>query len=702
MDLFKWNWWVEGGGGFGLMSNLISQLGNGGSDIGVRMVYNGVTSGGSFKGTWASGSTYVNRDLVRYPNATSQLIWRANQSTSAGQSPDTHPSKWDLEVGLEMVQNIGSGKYTRYLLGIRNDDMIRTNGIERGTYTTSAFIRRQSNYVGGGYASLTIGTSSTSMVLGSSHPSAKSLTTSTGLSISNSTSLGSSSSSFAIPTTHPTMLNITLPSGLGLVAGDYITMYGDANNFFVLVIARYNNSTGATYGGSTVHVGSGTFSNWTVKREKLIYGFRTSDSVNKNFYALVQSYDSGTGVLNFNTINNTGTGTHSDWTIQHAKQPVTPSTTDGVSIQNANNAFGTFGVWVVGSFHGDRLQLRGSRDNRGTGILCVYTGGPDIANPPANVTVDTYNVASLTSQSTNAFTGLTKGTHSFICFSIVSPTVASTNTRVWLSADSDGPEYSFNEQYEYDVFTPDITAGPTGAESFGGIAWKFRDTNAADTSEWMPEHSNVQTCMGRTGRIFDIDGVTLSNSDEDGAYMLKFKPFTAASLTQTLNVVHPQAVGNMASLSIIHSFDRNGLYYKLINTWLQAGLIETGYNNMVFLGEAWFNKIIGQNAVTMARPADNTSVNMASDFKDQASYLFYSTGADPLDKFVIGQFWPNASRDWRIGGTSLGTPFVQDFLSTGGAKFYPFVFQNYSFAINDEITVEGRLYGGNKGNLILT
>lgn len=698
-NLFKWGWFLANGDNFGLLSDLLGQTDNGSSDIKIRMMWNGVASGGEFTGTWSAATTYSNRDLVVYPS-NSQLVFRANQSTSAGQSPDTHPAKWDLEVGLEMVQNIGNGKYTRYLLGIRNDDMVRLNGIERGAYTTSAFIRRQSNYVGG-YATVSIGTSSTSMTLGSSHPAAKTLTTGTGLGISNSATLGSSSSSFAIPTTHPSTLSVTLPSGLSLNTGDYVTMYGDANNFFVFVIARYDNTTGAAYGASTLHVGTGSFSNWTVKRERLIYVFRTADAA-KNFYALVQSYDSGTGVLNFNTANNTGTGTHSDWTIQEAKQPPNPGTSDVLFINNANNTFGTHGTWVYGTFHGDRLQHRGSKDNRGTGFLYVYVDGPDIANPPADVTIDTYNASLITAQSTNVFTGLTKGTHSFIAFVKVSPTGASANTRAWLSADSNGAEYSYNEMYEYDVFTPDITAGPTGAESFGAVAYRFRDSNAANTPQWVPEHANVQTAMGRDGRVFTIDNTILNHSNEDDPFMFKFRDFTSATLTQTVDVVHPQATGNMASLVATHTFDRNGVYYKMLFTWLQSGVIETGYNNMVFLGNSWFNKIKAQDGAVIDRPADNTSVNLTAGQKDQASYLFYSTGADPLDKFVIGQFWPNITRDWRIGGANLGTPFVQDFAGASNAKFYPWVYSNYAFAVNDVMTVEGRLYGGNKGSLVLS
>jgi len=681
----------------------ITNFGNGGADIKIRMAWNGLTSGGEYNGTWLSGSTYTSRDLVIYPTG-SQLMWRANQSTTAGQSPDTNPEKWDLEVGLEMVQNIGSGKYTRYLLGIRNDDMIRINGIHRGTYATSAFTRRSSYYDDYRGAS-SISTSVTSMVLGSSHPSAKSLTISAGLTMPNSSTIGSSSDNFAIPTTHPTLLTINLGAGLGLSIGNSVTMYGDANNFFVYVIARYDNATGVAYGASTVHVGSGTFSSWTIKSERLIYGERTADTAGKNFYALVQSYDSGTGVINFNTVNNTGTGTHSDWTLRVAKEPFTIPGTNATRYNGnqSNNAFGTYGLWHRGDFEGDRLIHNCTVATNGTGWIYVYGSGADDSDIPDDVEIDTYNGSTLNLQTKTVFTGLTKGNHTFIAFSKVSANGLSTNTRPYVDAGTTTPNYSFFEQYEYDSFTTDITAGPVGGESFGEIAYRIRDTDGGDTAQWVPEHSNVQTLLNRSNRVFTIDGVVADHEDENDFYMLKFQSFTTASLTQLLDVVHPQATGNMGSLSVTHNFSNQGLYYKLILTWLQAGVIETGYNNMVFLGDAWWNKAKAQNEEIIIRPAvDNTSENLTADQKDQGSYLFYSTGADPLDTFVLGQYWPNPTRDWRIGGANLGTPFVQDFSTTNNAKFYPFVYSGYSFALNEVMTIEARLYAGNKGTLDLT
>lgn len=55
---------------------------------------------------WASGSTYASGDYVKF--GTYENIYKANQATSTGQSPTTHPSKWDLVN--ESVISTGWGK----------------------------------------------------------------------------------------------------------------------------------------------------------------------------------------------------------------------------------------------------------------------------------------------------------------------------------------------------------------------------------------------------------------------------------------------------------------------------------------------------------------------------------------------------------------------------------------------------------------
>lgn len=685
---------------FGLLTDLLNQSGNGSSDIKIRTIFNGILSGGEYQGSYSAVATYAAGDIIGYPSDPAPLRYRANQATSAGQSPDTHPAKWDLEVGVEMIQNLGLSKYCRYSLGIRNDDMIRMNGIERGTLGTSQFTRKSSYYDVSGSAAPS--TSVTSMAIPSAHPTERTIVTGTGLTIPNSASLsGTCTDSFAIPTTIPTMMTRNLPAGLGLVIGDRVTMYGDANNFFGFVIARYNNTTGVAYGGTNFYVGSGTFSSWSLKTEQLVYVQRTADPTGKNLLALVQSYDSGTGSITFKSISNTGTTTNSDWTLNFdVKRPRVVGTA-GTYYNLNDNSQAVFGCSHIVTFRGNRLLHVSNKSTAGTGWLYVYGSGANDDAIPSDVEIDTYNGSTVTNQSTDTFTGLESGEHTVIAFSKVSASGSSTNTRAWIDAGTTGPTYSFREQYEYDTFTPDVTAGVLGGESFGEIAYKFRDSDGGDTTQWVPEHSNVKTTVGRANRVLTIDGVSVGLTSEDDAYMYKFRSFSSATLTQLLDIVHPQATGNMGSLAVTHTFDSRGVYYKLIITWLQAGLLETGYNNMVFLGNAWFNKVLCADEQVIDRPADSTSENLSASEESQASYLFYSTGADPLDKFVLAQYWPNPTRDWRIGGSNRGTPFIQDFAAAANAKWYPFVYSGYSFSASEVMTIEGRLYAGNKGSLIL-
>jgi len=74
-----------------------------------------------------------------------------------------------------------------------------------------------------------------------------------------------------------------------------------------------------------------------------------------------------------------------------------------------------------------------------------------------------------------------------------------------------------------------------------------------------------------------------------------------------------------------------------------------------------------------------------------------------LNDYVLALAFPNPTRDWRIGGANRGTPFIQSFSAgAGNAKFYPFVYSGYSFAASEVMTIEGRLYLGNKGSLVLS
>lgn len=683
---------------FGLLSTLFQQSGNGSSVLKARTFFNGVTTG-RYQGTWSAVAPYNQYDIVGYPSDVHPLRFRANQSILAGQSPDTHPAKWDLQVGVEFLQDLGLGNYARYSLGVRNDAMTRLNGLDVGTFATSSFTRRESNYTGNG-ASANIGTANTSFATPSSHPSSRTLPTQAGLaaSLPNSETLpGTCNDTFSIPSVTPTFLTLTLPTGLTLTKGETITLYGNTNNFVVIIVGRYNSSTGAFYGASTNSVGSGSFSSWTIKREKLVYIFDTTDATGKNFYGLVQTYDNGTGSLVVNSVANTSSITNADWTIALGKVPANPTSSLSTFFNNSISTAYAVGHWFLGSFTGDRLVIRSEKDNRGMDWQFVYLHG-DNDVIPADVTVSTYNASALSSQLTTVFTGLKKGTHFFMA---VSKAAASgTNTRAWINADTDAGFGGFLEQYEYDVFTPTVTLGASGAESFGEIAYSFRDSDGGDTSQWVPEHSNVLTSFF-TSKSLTIDGVAVSMSDENALYMNKFRDITSAQFLQTLDIQHPQSTGSMGTFNVTHTFDKNGLYYKTDILWAKDGVITTGYNNMVFLAEAWFNKILCEDNQAVNRPGNNTVYNLSATEQSQRSYLFYSTGADPLNKFVLALAFPNKTRDWRIGQADRGTPQITDFSGTANAKFYPHVYSGYAFTAGERMISEGRLYAGNKGNLVL-
>ena len=53
---------------------------------------------------WASGSTYSSGDFVNF----NEDIYEANASTSAGESPTTHPAKWDLRNATSITTGLGT------------------------------------------------------------------------------------------------------------------------------------------------------------------------------------------------------------------------------------------------------------------------------------------------------------------------------------------------------------------------------------------------------------------------------------------------------------------------------------------------------------------------------------------------------------------------------------------------------------------
>lgn len=85
-----------------------------------------------------------------------------------------------------------------------------------------------------------------------------------GIGWSKETTWGTSSTSFAIPTTHPTSRTFTTQTGLSIVAGGIIKVQNSSTNYFRAVITSYNSTTGSLTCESFCEIGSGTYASWTI------------------------------------------------------------------------------------------------------------------------------------------------------------------------------------------------------------------------------------------------------------------------------------------------------------------------------------------------------------------------------------------------------------------------------------------------------
>jgi hypothetical protein len=85
-----------------------------------------------------------------------------------------------------------------------------------------------------------------------------------GLGWSKEATWGTSTTSVAIPTTHPTSKTFTTQTGLSIVAGGVIKVQYNATNYFRAVITSYNATTGSLTCESFAEIGSGTYTSWTI------------------------------------------------------------------------------------------------------------------------------------------------------------------------------------------------------------------------------------------------------------------------------------------------------------------------------------------------------------------------------------------------------------------------------------------------------
>jgi len=687
----------SGGPNYGLLSFLLGQGTNGSPNTKIKVASTLVP--GTY-GNWASGTNYSVGTIRTYPTA-STILWTCVNAISDGPAgpnattpPSTSNTNWSLNVALDMVQDSGDGvHFFRTTLQRAQDDFVKMDNFQYGTYADAQFTNSVSNYE----ATAQIGTSASSIATNTAIPSTKSFTCDTGLSqLYNSVILNAAfSSTFSIPTTHPNITSYAIGTGLSISESDTLTFYGDATHFFTFAVYRYDSVNGIVYGFSTNNVGTGSFSTWSVNKEVLIYLKWTGGAVDGHL--IVTAYNSVTGAVTATLIASANTaGALTGWNIFYGKRPQPIPSTQGTNF-NVGGAAAAIANWCFVSFTGTSLQHKCTTQSNGMGWTYVYVSGPNSGSPPANVIVDTYSAGSLTNQTKQVFSGLTYGTHRVIAISMISPNGSSTNASPFIYASTTGTNVlSFNQNVNYDLFTSTQDVALVDPNSFGEVAWHLRlNAHAGDTLYWFPYHTQITS--RDDSRVFKVDGATINSNTIDSSvnpYFYKYQNFSTATCDQTGGIIHPQAVGDLASYVCNHTLNRNGISYDFNFTWLQSTLIDAGYNNQVSGAETFLNKMKALGGQYMARPADNTSVNMAADFRGQTSYLFYSTsGSDPAKSLVLAQFWDDVT-NWRIGGANSGTPFVQDFTGAAGAKFYPFPYLTYVTSVNEITRVRARVYLG--------
>lgn len=677
---------------YGLLSELLAQTGNSSTDIKLKLSYIGNPA---TKGNWNIASAYSAGELRAYP-INSPIMWRVktDQSVLAGENPPISNSKWELALGVDMIQNMGSGKWARTTLQRDEGEWIKMGPVELGTYAGTTFSYNPTiapNYTGNG--STIISTSTTSISIPTTHPSSRTITIGTGLTIPNSTAIGSCTDSFSIPTTHPSTMTRTLPTGLTLSVGDTISFYGDANNFFVFVVARYNSGTGSCYGFSVAHVGTGSFSSWTLKTEKLRRVYRTANQTGQYMVVLVQTYNSGTGSLSFNTIKNVGTGTVSDWTLALVREANDPA-----SAQTNNFNYldvEAVGCWFVITATGSSFGHKCIKDNRGTGWRYIYASGPLINSPPADVVIDTYNASSVTNQLLTTFDNIEVGTHTFIAVSETSASGLSANTRAWVYASTNSANIqSLNQAYNYDTFTADFAVMGQG-QSNGEFAFRFRENaDAGDTLQWMPYHG--QFTMSST-IVFTVNNVIVSHTSDFttglNPYALKYTAFTTLVLTQNGNINHPQAATSLGTYTSIHTFNASGADFICTFNWTVATFRSIGYANMLFLTKAFGKKIKFNEteAVYTAPQSSDPDVVINTNDLNPGSVLVHSdsTGSSGEANYAFANY--------SIDSLTWTSALINNYDATYN-KLYPTTHSSSVISPGTTEIIRSKWYLGNRGS----
>lgn len=461
--------------------------------------------------------------------------------------------------------------------------------------------------------------------------------------------LGTSTTTFTPPTSHPTSRTITTQAGLNITNGQTIKLQN-------------------------------TEFNWVV--------------------GTVTSYNSGTGQLDYSsTLNGSLPASASSWNLFSGRPP------SGIpqTIPTGNNLYwGRFnGEYLDLTCTGNVLVFSVQKDNTGKAWSFHYMSGPDSGSPPADAVVDCYNATSLGVVQTTPMQFTNIGTHHIRATIINTPSGSGTNAFAWVTASAslNSSQCTISESVMQDVFTRTLELSP-GGNSMGEMAYNYRiNANGGEASRWLPLHTVWRTMTGRDSRHYYVDGVEINvNSFLTNPYAFKYLNFTKFELTQRGEIWNDQSTTQVGTWSSRHIYTSRGLEYIVDITWSVAVLINTGYDNQVYLSE-WWTKLKTGNGNYYDVSVNDVTQNIASGDRQQRTYAFYakaSGGSAPATNICAAQFWPNTN-DWRTGANS-GTSFIQDFSGTSGKKFYPYVWQGYVTTPGEKFRIHSQFYIGNYVN----
>lgn len=716
--------------GSGVFRNLLEQSNNSSTNIKIKLAS---TQDAVGYGNWSSGSiAYFTGDLRAYPSG-SQLVWRcksdhtSSPSNAPWHSDLTIDSHWEMATAIDMIQDSGDGihffRTTMQFPGASVETpWNKMRKAEYGTIQLSPITFGRGNY----NIDKNYWFTSTSNTVPSAVGDTRTFTISAGLGIlAAPVTLRSCSTFITIPSNEYSLFNLTLPSGKNLTPGRTFTLYSQADptNIMVMVTCRYNNTTGACYAFCTKYNGSGTFNDWTAIKEDFHLMARDND-LTKNTFCVVQSYNSGTGSITIKNIKSSGggSGPYTNWFGQDAKVPYSDSLTSAQS-RSFNYDITAIGSWFTGQFMGTGHAHHSQIDNRGTGVIYVYTGGPDAPNEsdsdwaiafPANKVVDTYSASLFLGSSAQSFSGLTEGRigteHKFIAISKPSSNGSSTNTQFWIDASTDiTKDMGIDYIYDSEIFIKDTKAGILGfaggdPQSEGKQIAIYKElSHLGDDFNTEPYHGDHTE--NSVTKIHSVDGITINTSTHNSItnpYLYRYKSFKSARCIQSGSFLHEQRVGDFIRYKFTtHSFDRHGVKWSIPLQFVKDCKVDQLYSILKEMSERFFvnGSVISDNGQLMKAPTvRGTPVAMTSQFAGQRGYVAIGN-----DNQSIGWYYDNPVQMWRIGASDVGQHEIEFRVtgsSGGGFKLRTRPMFNGQILTGEIYNMNGRFYAGNSLNVV--